>query len=136
MEKAVVMFKKQQKLSSTSEGNRHLRKLMNLRYKVPNKLIRLREDRHTRAWNEQSVANVAQRMQLAQKSGGFFSDEAVFQHNLSRLLEGLDRVKTLYPNSDLSAMAAVRRSRRSAALPLGRALLTAISSPTIMFITV
>lgn len=62
---------------------------------MPNKLIRLREDRHARAWNEQSVANVAQRMQLAQQSGGFLSEESVFQHNLSRLLEGLDRVKAL-----------------------------------------
>lgn len=95
VEKAVAVFKKQQKLSSTGAGNRHLKKLMSLRYKVPNKLIRLREDRHARAWNEQSVAKVAQRMQQAQQSGGFLSEESVFQHNLSRLLEGLDRVKAL-----------------------------------------
>ncbi|KGT95837.1 exosortase [Erwinia typographi] len=93
VEYAINDFKYRIQLKSSTGLQRHIDKIRYISLRLPEKVVRSKEDKINSSWDAAMVEQVAKKLEVAKNRQGFLSDDAIFANNLSRLHEQLQIVK-------------------------------------------
>ncbi len=94
VELALQRFKRHMALKSSQGLKRHIDRVRYISLRISEKIVRNKEDKINRSWDERMVEHVAGKLEFAKTRTGFLSADALFQNNLSRLQAQLAVVKT------------------------------------------
>ncbi|WP_413738011.1 polysaccharide pyruvyl transferase family protein [Sodalis sp. RH21] len=93
---SITQFKRQREIKSSYWWPRYMNTTKLLTYRIPNKVIKVLENKLDKTWDENSIDKAAICLDAAAKMDGFLSDDTIFHQNIERLQSGLKIIEERY----------------------------------------